>query len=75
MPIWKVAQLQDTLININQDHFLANMVQLCLQKVIDCKFNEQEIAEYVKNQGLEKEYKVLHKQVAKMDQLSLWTDV
>ncbi len=36
--------------------------------------NEKEIAEYVKNQGLEKKYKVLHKQAAKMGQLILWID-
>lgn len=37
--------------------------------------NEQGIAHYVKSQGREKEYKLLHKQAVKQGQVSLWENI
>ena len=37
--------------------------------------DERGIAHYVKNQGREKEYKILHRQVAKIGQMSLWKKI
>jgi putative transposase len=37
--------------------------------------NERGVAHYVKNQGREKEYKVLHRQPVKVGQMSLWEKI